>query len=136
MFIPFGTQVASAAAAGLVAHWGYFVHGELDLQAASIARVHLLATIVLPYLKCQIEELSARQAVWESFILDGVYVAALLTSIVVYRLFLSPLRNVPGPVAMRISKLAHVWANMDFTHPNCKMLDELRTEYGDVVRTG
>lgn len=136
MFVPFTAQISAATAAGLLAHWGYFVHGECDLQAANIARVHILAAAVLPYLKYEIEDLSARQAVWESFVLDGAYLVALFTSIVVYRLFLSPLRNFPGPPAMRISKLVHVWENTDLTHPNCKMLHGLRAKYGDVVRTG
>ena len=136
MFIPFTNQIISAAAAGLITHWGYFVHGERDLQAANIARVHILAAVVLPYLKCQLEDLSAREAIRESFILDTAYAVALFTSIIFYRIFLSPLRNVPGPFAMRISKLVHVWTNMDLTLPNCKMLNDLRAEYGDVVRTG
>ena len=62
MFVPFTAQISAATAAGLLAHWGYFVHGECDLQAANIARVHILAAAVLPYLKCEIEDLSARQA--------------------------------------------------------------------------
>lgn len=136
MFVPFTTQISGATAAGLLAHWSYFVHGERDLQAANIARVHILAAAVLPYLKFELEDLSARQVVWESFVLDGAYVVALFISIVVYRLFLSPLRNFPGPPAMRISKLVHVWENTDLTHPNCKMLHGLRAKYGDVVRTG
>ena len=136
MFVTFIAQINGATPAGLLAHWSYFVDGERDLEAANIAGVHILTAFVLPHLKCQLKDLSARQKIWESFVLDSAYVVALSTSIVVYRLFLSPLRNVPGPPAMRISKLVHVWENTDLTYPNCKMLHGLRMKYGDVIRTG
>ncbi|PCG93873.1 Cytochrome P450 [Penicillium occitanis (nom. inval.)] len=136
MFLSFPTKVSTAVAAGLLAHWGYFVHGERDLQAANIARVHILAVVLLPCLLYQLQDLSVTDAVCESLVLDTAYVVALFTSIIIYRVFLSPLRNVPGPPAMRVSKLVHVWDNTDPTKQNCKMLHQLRAQYGDIVRTG
>lgn len=136
MFFSQMTETITAVLTALAAHWGYFVHGELDLQAASIARVHFLAALLLPCLKYQVQALSMTEAVWKSFILDTVYMITLFTSIIIYRVFVSPLRNVPGPLAMRISKLVHVWDNVDSTRPNFKMLHKLREQYGDVVRTG
>lgn len=136
MSLSFPAKVSTAVAAGLLAHLGYFVHGERDLQAANIARVHILATALLPCLLYQLQGLSVTDAVCESLVLDTAYVVALFTSVIVYRIFLSPLRNVPGPPAMRVSKLAHVWHNTDPTKQNCKMLHQLRAQYGDFVRTG
>ncbi|KAK4233003.1 cytochrome P450, partial [Achaetomium macrosporum] len=110
-FIPSVIQIAASAASGLLAHWCYFVHGEHDLQAVNIARMHVLLILALPYVKSQLEGIPTRQSVLESSILAGVYMVVLFTSIVVYRLYVSPLRNVPGPLAMRISKLVHVVDN-------------------------
>jgi hypothetical protein len=54
----------------------------------------------------------------------------------VYRIFLSPLRGMPGPWGMRISKLVHVWIVTDTKTQNCKLLDEFRRRYGNIVHTG
>lgn len=136
MFLLFPAKVSTAVAAGLLAHWGYFVHGERDLQAANIARVHVLAAVLLPCLLYQLQDLSVTDMVYTSLVLDTAYLVALFTSIIIYRIFLSPLRNVPGPPAMRVSKLVHVWDNTDPIKQNCKMLHQLRGQYGDIVRTG
>lgn len=136
MFVLHTTEMSTVIMAAMLAHWGYFVHGERDLQAVSIARVHVLIAVLLPCLLWQLRGLSMTEAVWESLVLDAVYVVTLFTSIAVYRVFFSPLRNVPGPLSMRISKLVHVWDNSDATRPNFKMLHQLRAQYGDVVRTG
>jgi len=129
-------QTVAAAVAGPLAHWAYFVRGEHDLEAANIARFHFTAAILVFFSKFQFEGLPARHAIWESFLLDSAYVVALFTSIVVYRIFFSPLRNLPGPLSMHVSKLVHVWETADPGRPNCQMLHELRARYGNVVRTG
>ncbi|KIW84310.1 hypothetical protein Z517_03560 [Fonsecaea pedrosoi CBS 271.37] len=54
------------------------------------------------------------------------------TSLVVYRLFLNPLRSFPGPILARLSKGAAVWEAIDGnTH---LWLETLHKQYGDVVR--
>ena len=37
------TQIVTAAVAGPLAHWSYFIRGEHDLEAANIARIHFTA---------------------------------------------------------------------------------------------
>lgn len=121
---------------GLVLHWTYFIHGEKDLLAATIARKHILAGAIIMYLKCQYEGLPARQAIYELINLSSIYASTIFTSISIYRLLLSPLCGIPGPLGMRISKLTHVWTLMDSTRQNFNELHRLRSKYGSVVRTG
>ncbi|KAI1819538.1 cytochrome P450 [Xylaria intraflava] len=133
---PFAAQIIAAFTTGLLAHWGYYNHGEHDLQAANIAKAHGALLFVIGYVKAQAESIASRQAARETLMLGCVYALSLFTSIVIYRLFYSPLRSVPGPISMRISKLAHVWTTMDHRNQNCKMLYDLEKKYGKIVRTG
>jgi tryprostatin B 6-hydroxylase len=125
-----------AVCVGFCSHWTYFIHGERDLAAAKIARTHLLAFFVLLCLKWHYEALSVGRAGLETALLSAFYASALFTSIIVYRLFLSPLRSIPGPLSMRISKLVHVWQMADPKKQNCKVLHAMQAKYGKAVRTG
>lgn len=129
-------EVASAFLAGPFLHWFYFVRGELDLQAANIARAHALTASLLICIKWQRDGLPVGQVAIETAALGAVYSVALFSSIVAYRLFWSPLCKVPGPVSMRISKLVHTWMLRDYRNQNYKVLHSLRSKYGDVIRTG
>ncbi|KAI0438670.1 cytochrome P450 [Xylaria telfairii] len=133
---PYISQIVVAFSTGLIAHWGHFIHGEHDLQAANIARAHIALSLVISYFKSQLESVTFRHAARETLILGCVYASALFGSIIIYRLFYSPLRRLPGPMAMRISKLSHVWVMTDSSVQNCKMLDDLQKKYGKIVRTG
>ncbi|KAI0553289.1 cytochrome P450 [Xylaria curta] len=129
-------QILLASITGLLLHWSYFIHGEHDLEAANIARAHIISTLFLACFKSLKEGITVNHAIYESFLLHGLYAVALFISIVAYRLFCSPSRSIPGPLSMRVSKLVHVWRTVDPTRQNCIMLNDLRKEYGDVVRTG
>ncbi|KAI0861215.1 cytochrome P450 [Xylaria cubensis] len=133
---PSTSQIIFSLISGLVAHWAHFLHGEHDLQAAGIARAHIALFFMISYFKSQIEDINIRQAARETLIISCVYASSLFTSIVIYWLFYSPSRHLPGPIYMRISKLLHVWATMDYMTQNCKMLHGLGKKYGKIVRTG
>ena len=61
------------------------------------------------------------------------YFAALITSILSYRVFFHPLRNFPGPFSYRFSKLFQV-ANLAKESRNFEQAERLRQKYGDIVR--
>lgn len=62
------------------------------------------------------------------------YVTTLTASIVVYRLFLHPLRNVPGPWWAKASMWA--WVPIERRGLRVKVVHELHQRYGTVVRIG
>ncbi|KAL5047700.1 cytochrome P450 [Aspergillus fruticulosus] len=55
-------------------------------------------------------------------------------SILFYRIFLSPLSHIDGPLALRLTKLSHVWKQARYQ--NCEVLHRLYQRYGALVRTG
>lgn len=130
----FYIELIVAAAAGLVSHWILFVRGEHDLAAATISRLYILVGVLIPSVKCKLEDLPFRVAFKESFAISVASVLALFGSITVFRLFLSEVRHIPGPLRLCLTKLSHMWDMAPFQ--NCKILDELHTKYGDAVRTG
>lgn len=67
--------------------------------------------------------------------LDGALFTGLFGNILVYRLFFHRLRNVPGPIAARVSRHYAAYhtvkdAQMHYT------IQRLHQQYGDVVRIG
>ena len=129
-----GIELVAAATVGLVSHWTFFVHGEHDLAAANIARLHILALMLIPLMSCILKDIPIRQALKESVVIDTVYVVALFSSITTFRLFVSPLRHIPGPFVLRLTKLTHVWDMARYQ--NCRVLHGYHRRYGDLVRTG
>ncbi|PLB54708.1 putative cytochrome P450 monooxygenase [Aspergillus steynii IBT 23096] len=127
-------ELWSAGAIALISHWAFFRRGEHDRAAANIVRVHLLVCGVVVFQKCRLAELPYRVALQETTLLLVVYTAALFASILLYRLFFSPLHHIKGPLALRLSKLTHVWKQA--RTQNYDVLHGLRDTYGDVVRTG
>jgi tryprostatin B 6-hydroxylase len=63
----------------------------------------------------------------------SAYFAALVTSILLYRVFFHPLRKFPGPFSYRFSKLVQV-ASIAKDSNNYLQAEELRKQYGDIVR--
>ena len=127
-------ELVIAAMAGLISHWTFFVHGEHDLTAAKIARLYILALMLLPVMSWTLKDIPIRQALKESMVIDTVYVVTLFSSITMFRLFVSPLRRIPGPFVLRLTKLTHVWDMAQYQ--NCQVLHEYHRTYGDLVRTG
>lgn len=130
----YNAQSFVAAITGLMAHMGYFVRGEHHLAAARIAGCHLGGLIVVTAAKYHLESLSLYDAIFQAVKLAGIYCGSLLASILIYREFLSPIRHIPGPVSFRLTKLSHFLKQ--YQYQNFEILEDLRHQYGDVVRTG
>ena len=128
------TEIASAAGLGLVSHSYYFVHGEHDLKAAKVSGLYILGGILLIFFKWTLQNTVLPQMLYETLITVGTYFVTLMGSIVFYRLFVSPVRHIPGPLSFRVTKLSHVVEMC--RGDNCKTLHRLHKQYGDVVRTG
>ncbi|KAL5000904.1 cytochrome P450 [Aspergillus recurvatus] len=125
------SQLLAAALIGILAHWGFFVHGEHDLAAANIVRLHLAAAALKTSLDAPRSWVDASK---HTVVLGTVYAGSLFASILFYRIFLSPLNHIDGPLALRLTKLSHVWKYARYR--NCEDLHGLHRRYGDLVRTG
>jgi tryprostatin B 6-hydroxylase len=67
-------------------------------------------------------------------IASGSYFSALITSILVYRVFFHPLRNFPGPFSVRLSKFFHTLL-IGKESKNNVLADQLHQQYGEFVRS-
>lgn len=122
---------------GFLVHNILFIRGEWHVKAPNILIGHFLV-FVIPvlgniYLYQNNIDTAFLQAV--SFI-GASYLSSLYGSIIIYRLVFHRLSRAgfPGPVAARITKLWHAWACRN--SQNHLLLEKLRQEYGDFVRTG
>ncbi|OJJ89023.1 cytochrome P450 [Aspergillus glaucus CBS 516.65] len=67
--------------------------------------------------------------------LDIAFHTGLFGSMVLYRLFFHPLRNFPGPVGARISRLHASFLTLKTAQMHY-VVQDMHRQYGDVVRTG
>jgi hypothetical protein len=126
---------AYAAAAGMLSHWTYFIHGEHHRESPQLLIVSV-ALPILAYLGLRsCTSLGAAQAAALTAELVGSYSTALWSSILLYRVFFHRLTGFPGPFMARASKLWHVW-KLAPKSDNFILLDKLHKQYGDYVRTG
>ena len=121
---------------GIFVHYGLFMHGEWHVQAPQIVILHSPL-----YLICPVFALVSRSSGLDE-VLKTIrywsygYLLGLASSMLLYRTLLHPLAKAgfPGPWYARVTKLWHVWACRH--SKNHLVLDALRVEYGDFVRTG
>ncbi|KAJ5936752.1 benzoate 4-monooxygenase cytochrome P450 [Penicillium verhagenii] len=116
------SPAALGALLGLAMHHIFFRHGEWHKLAPDILLAHLVSFIAL--------EILVNGGRW----IILAYLAALFSSITIYRLFFHRLNSFPGPVWARMSKIGHVWKVRK--SQNHLFLKEMREKYGDFVRTG
>ncbi len=130
------TASAVGAVLGLVAHHGFFIHGEWHVQAPEILISHLLVfgSLSAGALLFRASELG--YFFTAGFNVIVLYLTTLLVSILTYRIWFHPLSKAgfKGPLYMRTSKLWHVWQCR--TSTNHLIMDRLNREYGDFIRTG
>lgn len=130
--LPSGTMAAFGL--GLVSHLLYFIHGELNKQAGSIAIFFLSAWSALAILFvffC----LSFIRGVFIATVLVVSYQVGLGTSIITYRLAFHRTRRFPGPLLAAVTKwdAAYIACTTQRYHAYVLLLHR---KYGDLVRTG
>jgi tryprostatin B 6-hydroxylase len=122
----------TALATGLLAHAFYFVKGDHTHRALQIIIFHLIAGFSIYAVLVIFHGMTTGFLLATEVCL--IYISALYTSIVVYRLQFHPLASIPGPVAAKVTKLYGPWiarnGRMHLEHT------KLADEYGDIVRIG
>ncbi|KAK0634267.1 cytochrome P450 [Bombardia bombarda] len=121
---------------GLIAHLGFFIRGEWHVLAPQIFVSHSLLFISLSAGTIFCHSSGVGQLWAAGLITSSCYLAALLTSILVYRIWFHPLTRAgfKGPFYLSTSKICHVWeCRWSLNHV---FLDGLHKKYGDFIRTG
>lgn len=121
---------------GLIAHHGFFIHGEWHVRAPEIFLSHVFLFSLLTAGSILYHGSGTGSLFAAGLVTSICYLSVLLTSILVYRIWFHPLTRAgfKGPFYMRTSKIWHVWKVR--TSKNHLLLDQIRKEYGDFVRTG
>ncbi|KAI0755286.1 high nitrogen upregulated cytochrome P450 monooxygenase 2 [Daedaleopsis nitida] len=121
--------LAIAVSLGLVAHQVFRKYETYNIS------FHLFLLLAPPALATALAAPPQWSFVHAGLVIFGTYLAALVSSIVVYRLSpLHPLARYPGPIGCRISKLYLGAISIPgFQH---KYIKSLHDKYGDVVRIG
>ena len=129
-----GLEIFASGIAGLLSHRLLFVSGEWHLRATGLLRFYLLSYATITLYEVYMRHLGWRLGFASSSMICGVYALCLWGSMIVYRLFFHPLRDFPGPVLARVSKLWHVAHCYD--SKNHLLMERLFKKYGSFVRTG
>lgn len=121
-----------AVTAGVAAHLAVFIRGEWHMRAPHIIMFHtLLPTVAYFMLSRQEDSSSAGRLVLGTF---AAYLCGLFGSMTVYRVLFHSLNSFPGPRTASISKLWHVYQNLNSR--NYELLDQMYRDYGEFVRIG
>lgn len=128
--------LAVGAASGILIHLLHFKHGEHHLQAPKIFLSYVGLIAIAAFADRVIHQTSIPVATAFAAELVGVHLLGLFASTLLYRLFFHPLRHFPGPLDLRISKLSHVGRLLKRGCKNHELLEDMRGQYGDFVRTG
>ncbi len=119
--------------AGLIAHTGFFIHGEWHLKARKIVVSHLILGAAA-YLLLDSSSYSSYGLAYQLAVVSACYFVSLFTSMTVYRLFFHATVSFPGPKLAAVTKLWHVFHISDSR--NFMFLHEIYKKYGAFVRTG
>ncbi|KAF7543399.1 hypothetical protein G7046_g10009 [Stylonectria norvegica] len=123
-------QCLEAGAVGLLAHSLYFIHWSQDTAALKVAVGHVVALTAL--LSAEIFAHGLKEGLLAGLANFAAYLAALFTSIIVYRIFFHRLRHFPGPLGGRCSKLYGF--NLTLGGKAHEEYDALLNHYGEFVR--
>lgn len=123
----------SALLAGHLCYVGYFSRGEHHLSGVLYLQIHTVLFLALSTLLYRFKYTLA-QAILQTCIYDGLFLAGLYSSLLAYRIFLNPLNVFPGPWMARVTSFdlpLRIQKRQMF-----KTLSELHHEHGDFVRIG
>lgn len=124
-----------SAAGGVISHLAYFIRGEHHNESFLLFKLILLAPVALTVVQYVFTDIGIQHAALRSVAYTSAYLAALWSSMVIYRVFFHPLRKFPGPTAAKISKLWHVSKVMNNLQ-NHFLLDRLHHQIRRLCENG
>lgn len=121
---------------GVFSHLNVFIKGEWHKSAPGVFMFHTSIAVILLIVRfLALDDVKSNVFGTATVVFFG-YVLGLLTSMISYRVYFHPLarHGFKGPRYARMTKLWHSWANRH--GQNHLLLEGLRGQYGDFVRTG
>ncbi|KAI1377899.1 cytochrome P450 [Hypoxylon crocopeplum] len=134
MFLILPSQAClGAAVLGVSSHLAVFIRGEWHMQAPTLVKIYAFFALAVFITLCRLG-LDTHTSLKTTALLAGSYATGLFTSITIYRHYFHRLRHFPGPWAAGVTKFWHVWQCR--TGKNYLVIEELRKQYGPIIRTG
>ena len=124
----------AAALVGVASHILYFHHGEHHLWATTYIQTFVASFVASVVALTKLYEFSTSAALSATFAVAASYLIGTWTSLIVYRVWLSPLNEFPGPWQAKISGL---WIMSKLGKKDGYLqFEALHKKYGKYVRTG
>ena len=127
-------EASLAVVGGVATHLLYFKHGERHAYPWRYVLAFLLAVVCLWGSYYCRENLSGFDATTLTAVVSFSFLIGLFSSLIIYRLFLNPLNQFPGPFVARLSKLYYVRLSSNLL--GHQELHKLHQKYGRYVRIG
>lgn len=124
----------AAAAAGVASHILYFNKGEHHMYGVAYIQTFFGSCLAAVTALVQLRDYAISTAIFTTSLVALSYLAALYTSLVIYRLFLSPWTAFPGPWQASISGFwLFTWLRQEDAYYK---FQALHAKYGKYVRIG
>jgi hypothetical protein len=134
--LPTNVHLTVGVASGTLIHLLHFKHGEHHMQAPQILLSYVGLFALVAFAESSFHHTGMLPGIASAAGLVGVHLLGLFASMLTYRLFFHSLRQFPGPLDLRISKLSHVARLWRGGCKNHELLEDLRGQYEGFVRTG
>lgn len=103
------------------------------MQAPTLVKIYFCLALAVFFIESDLST-DPTASLKQTVLVASSYAAGLFTSIIIYRKYFHRLRRFPGPWAAGATKFWHVWQCRNGT--NHLVLEELRRQYGSIIRTG
>lgn len=125
---------AAAALTGVASHVFYFNRGEHHLWAPRYLTLFVSSVVGSIVALTKLYELTFSAASSITLSIAGSYLVGAYTSLIIYRVWFSPLNKFPGPFQARIFAL---WLTTQMVNHDCYLkIAALHKKYGKYVRIG
>lgn len=131
---PLKTRIILSVIFGIVLHQYVFRKGEWHLHAPQLFAIWLISYPSFFTVEYMFLERHIFHSLSRATLTFGCTMIAIFASMVTYRLLFHSLCKFPGPKLAATSKLWHSY--QCWNGKNHLVLDDLRSRYGDYVRTG
>jgi hypothetical protein len=128
------TNAGIAAAAGIITHLGWFIHGEHHKYGYNIVKFYLFLTAAVGPLIFFLSNYDLLNTAINAVLIPLSYFAGLYGSMGLYRAVFHPLRKFQGPFMCRLSNIYH--SSLLKNSDNYLIMAKMHEQYGSVVRTG
>jgi len=135
MAINYGSPLPALVALGVLSHLAVFIRIDSISRGPLLGLTLLITPSILYSALCYFMAIGYIGIAITTAKWYGCYVAGVLLSMLIYRVFFHRLRHYPGPFIDRLTQLAHVW-HVSKRIDHYKRLDKLHKQYGEFVRVG